>query len=76
MGIRFFVDLKSEDIFSIVGILGARNAAQSVPTHSKSTVEEGEVYQEDVVCKAVKYSSIEPVPILISFFCKHGRCYQ
>jgi NRAMP (natural resistance-associated macrophage protein)-like metal ion transporter len=64
-----FVDLKSEDIFSIAGILGAVVMPHNLYLHTAAVQSRRVKRQEDVVRKAVKYCSIEPIlPILISFF--------
>jgi natural resistance-associated macrophage protein len=64
-----FVDATSEDLFAIVGILGAVVMPHNLYLHT-GTVQTRKVKQTtDVIDKAILYSSLEPVlPIVVSFF--------
>ena len=64
-----FVDVTSGDLFRIAGILGAVVMPHNLYLHTAAIQSRRVQRQEEVVRKAVKYCSWEPVlPILVSFF--------
>eukprot|EP00536_Pseudo-nitzschia_multiseries_P008051 jgi/Psemu1/325037/estExt_fgenesh1_pg.C_1980013 len=64
-----FVDVTSDDLFTIAGILGAVVMPHNLYLHTASVQTRKVVRRDDVVKKAVLYCSVEPIlPILISFF--------
>jgi manganese transport protein len=66
-----FVDVNSSDIFSIAGILGSVVMPHNLYLHTAAVQSKAEKVNQspDVINKAVKLCSVEPVlPILISFF--------
>jgi natural resistance-associated macrophage protein 2 len=64
-----FVNVKSDDLFSIAGILGSVVMPHNLYLHSAVVQSRPVKRQDHIVQKAVWYSSIEPiVPILVSFF--------
>jgi NRAMP (natural resistance-associated macrophage protein)-like metal ion transporter len=65
------VDVNSSDIFSIAGILGSVVMPHNLYLHTAAVQSKAEKVNQspDVINKAVKLCSVEPVlPILISFF--------
>jgi natural resistance-associated macrophage protein len=64
-----FVEVRSEDIFSIAGILGSVVMPHNLYLHTAAVQSRKVKRSEPIVRQAVKYCSIEPVlPIVISFF--------
>jgi len=64
-----FVDVTSDDLFTIAGILGAVVMPHNLYLHTASVQTRKVVRRDDVVKKAVWYCSVEPIlPIFISFF--------
>lgn len=64
-----FVDVTSDDLFAIAGILGAVVMPHNLYLHTASIQTRKVRRDPDVVQKAVWYCSIEPIlPILVSFF--------
>mmetsp|Transcript_33394 Transcript_33394/g.38003 ORF Transcript_33394/g.38003 Transcript_33394/m.38003 type:complete len:591 (-) Transcript_33394:55-1827(-) len=64
-----FVDVTTDDLFTIAGILGAVVMPHNLYLHTASVQSRKVVRRDDVVRKAVWYCSIEPIlPILVSFF--------
>jgi NRAMP (natural resistance-associated macrophage protein)-like metal ion transporter len=64
-----FVDVTSQDLFSIAGILGAVVMPHNLYLHTAAVQSRRVQRQEDIVKQAVMYCSWEPVlPIIISFF--------
>ena len=64
-----FVDVSSDDLFTIAGIIGAVVMPHNLYLHTASVQSRKVVRRTDVVEKAVWYCSIEPIlPIIVSFF--------
>ncbi|OEU10969.1 natural resistance-associated macrophage protein [Fragilariopsis cylindrus CCMP1102] len=64
-----FVDVTTDDLFTIAGILGAVVMPHNLYLHTATVQSRKVVRRDDIVKKAVWYCSIEPIlPILISFF--------
>lgn len=64
-----FVDVGSDDLFAIAGIIGAVVMPHNLYLHTASIQSRKVVRRRDCVEKAVWYCSIEPIiPILVSFF--------
>jgi len=64
-----FVDVTSDDIFSITGILGAIVMPHNLYLHTAACQTRRVVREEIPVKEAVRWSSLEPVlPVLVSFF--------
>lgn len=64
-----FVDMSSDDLFTIAGIIGAVVMPHNLYLHTASVQSRKVVRRKEVVEKAVWYCSVEPiVPILVSFF--------
>lgn len=64
-----FIDMSSDDLFTIAGIIGAVVMPHNLYLHTASVQSRKVVRRKEVVEKAVWYCSIEPiVPIIISFF--------
>ncbi len=64
-----FVDVTSQDIFSIAGILGSVVMPHNLYLHTAAVQSRRVQRQEHVVKQAVMYCSWEPVlPIVVSFF--------
>ncbi|KAL7484908.1 hypothetical protein ACHAW6_010596 [Cyclotella cf. meneghiniana] len=64
-----FVDVTSDDMFAIAGIIGAVVMPHNLYLHTGSVQARKVVRRPEVVEKAVWYCSLEPiVPIIVSFF--------
>eukprot|EP00804_Cyclotella_cryptica_P002140 CCRYP_006563-RA/>CCRYP_006563-RA protein AED:0.04 eAED:0.04 QI:375/1/1/1/0/0.33/3/544/480 len=64
-----FVDVTSDDLFAIAGIIGAVVMPHNLYLHTGSVQTREVVRQPAVVEKAVRYCSMEPaVPMLVTFF--------
>jgi natural resistance-associated macrophage protein 2 len=64
-----FVDVTSQDLFTIAGILGSVVMPHNLYLHTASVQSRKVQRRDDVVRQAVWYCSIEPIlPILVSFF--------
>ncbi|KAL7476314.1 hypothetical protein ACHAW6_002185 [Cyclotella cf. meneghiniana] len=64
-----FVELTSDDLFALAGIIGAVVMPHNLYLHTGSVQSRKLVRRPEVVEKAVRYSSMEPVvPIFVSFF--------
>jgi NRAMP (natural resistance-associated macrophage protein)-like metal ion transporter len=64
-----FVDVTSQDLFTIAGIMGSVVMPHNLYLHTATVQSRKVLRQDDVVKKAVWYCSIEPIlPILVSFF--------
>jgi len=64
-----FVDISSDDLFTIAGIIGAVVMPHNLYLHTASVQSRKVVRRTEVVEKAVWYCSIEPIlPIFVSFF--------
>jgi len=64
-----FVDVSTDDLFTIAGIIGAVVMPHNLYLHTASVQSRKVVRRTEVVEKAVWYCSVEPiVPILVSFF--------
>jgi len=64
-----FIDMTSDDLFTIAGIIGAVVMPHNLYLHTASIQSRKVVRRTEVVEKAVWYCSIEPIlPIIISFF--------
>jgi len=64
-----FVDMTSDDLFAIAGIIGAVVMPHNLYLHTASVQSRKVVREKECVEKAVWYCSIEPIlPIIISFF--------
>jgi NRAMP (natural resistance-associated macrophage protein)-like metal ion transporter len=64
-----FVDVTSDDLFAIAGILGSVVMPHNLYLHTASVQTRKVKREPDVVQKAVWYCSVEPIlPILVSFF--------
>ncbi len=64
-----FVDVTTDDLFTIAGIIGAVVMPHNLYLHTASVQSRKVVRRTEVVEKAVWYCSVEPiVPIVVSFF--------
>ena len=64
-----FLDVKSQDLFAIAGILGSVVMPHNLYLHTAAIQSRRVFRSPDIVRQAVKYSSWEPVlPIVVSFF--------
>ena len=64
-----FIEMSSDDLFTIAGIIGAVVMPHNLYLHTASVQSRKVVRRREVVEKAVWYCSVEPIlPIIVSFF--------